>query len=359
MPIATLSLIVGLSIFAQPDASKTANTVPAATSAPAPHTPTPFHVASTFTIGGEGGWDLLVVDPESNRLYIPRATHVMVVDGLTGKTLGDIADTSGVHGVALAPGLNKAFTSNGKAGTVTVFDLKTLKPLQTIKAGDNPDAIIFEPVTKRVFCFNGKSNDATVILAEDGVVAGSVPISGKPELPIADGAGKVYVNVEDTNEVICIDAKTMKVEKRFPLAPGEGPSGLAFDAAHKRLFAVCSNQKVVILDIESGKVLASPTIGKGVDGAEFDAIGGFILASNGEGTLSVVSTKDDKFEVVQTLPTAPRAKTLTLDAKSRRIYLPTAEFEAAKEPAKDAPKNARPARPAMKPGSFKIIVVTP
>jgi DNA-binding beta-propeller fold protein YncE len=279
----------------------------------------------------------------------------MVLDTQTGKVLGDIPDTAGVHGVALAPDLGKGFTSNGRAGTVTVFDLTGYKTLATVKVGDNPDSILFEPTTKRVFAFNGRSKDATVIGAEDLKVAGTIALGGKPEFSVADGAGKIFANIEDTSEVVRIDAASMKVEARFKIAPGEEPSGLAIDTAHKRLFSVCSNQKMIVLDADTGKVLASPAIGKGVDGAAFDASGGFALASNGDGTMSVISTKDDKFEVAQTLTTAPRARTVAIDPKSRRIYLPTAEFEPAKEPGKDG----RPARPAMKPGTFKIVVVTP
>jgi DNA-binding beta-propeller fold protein YncE len=358
MPGVALALIVGLSLLAQPDAAKQPAQVPAA-AAHAAKAVVPFHVQTTFDVGGDGNWDLLAIDPDAHRLYVPRGTRVMVIDTETGKSVGEIGDTSGVHGVALAPGLNRGFTSNGKASTVTVFDLKTLKTLQTVKAGQNPDAILFEPVTKTVLCFNGKSKDATVINAEDGVVMGTISVGGQPELAVADGTGKVYVNVEDTSEVLRLDPKTLKVEKRFPLAPGDGPTGLAFDPIHKHLFAACANEKIIVLDAETGKVLATPSIGKGVDGAEFDSAGGFALTSNGSGSLSVISTKDDKFEVVQTLPTGTRAKTLALDPKTRKVYLPSAEFEAPKEAPKDAPKDAPRPRPTMKPGSFRIIVVAP
>jgi DNA-binding beta-propeller fold protein YncE len=353
-----LGVILGVSAFAQPQpgASRPHADAPLVV-APAPQAPGPFHIVRTFDVGGEGGWDLLAVDSGSHRLFVSRGTRVMVIDTESGKVVGEVGDTAGVHGVALAPGLNKGFTSNGRAGTVTVFDLTTLKTLQTVKAGQNPDAILFEPVTKTVLAFNGRGKDATVINAQDGVVAGTVAIGGKPELAVADGAGKVYVNSEDTSEVVCIDPKAMKVEKRFPLAPGAEPSGLAIDPTHKRLFAACSNEKLVVLDLETGKVLATPSIGKGVDGAEYDAAGGLVLTSNGEGTLSVISTKDDKFDVVQTLPTAARAKTLAIDPKTSRVYVPSAEFEAPKENPKDASGNASRQRPAMKAGSFKIIVV--
>jgi DNA-binding beta-propeller fold protein YncE len=312
-------------------------------------------VQTTFTVGGEGSWDYLSLDPEGTRLFVPRGSHTMVLDTRTGKTLGDIPDTAGVHGVALAPELGKGFTSNGRAGTVTVFDLTEYKTLGTVKVGENPDAILFEPTTKRIFTFNGKSKDSTAFGADDLKLAGTIPLGGKPEFSVADGAGKIFVNVQDTSELLRIDAKSMKIEERWKLAPGEEPSGLAIDSAHKRLFAVCFNQKMIVVDAESGKVLASPAIGKAVDGAAFDPTGSFALASNGEGTMTVVSAKDDKFEVVQTLTTAARARTIAIDPKTRRIYLPTAEFEAAKEPA----PGERPARPTMKPDTFKIVVVTP
>lgn len=313
----------------------------------------PYHLIQTFDVGGEGGWDLLAVDPESHRLYVPRGNRVMVIDTDSGKAVGEIPGTDGVHGVALAHALGKGFTSNGKAGTVTMFDLKTLKVVQTVKAGENPDAIIFEPVNQVVLCFNGRSNDATVVKAQDGSVIGAIAVGGKPELAVSDRDGKVFVNLEDKSEVVKLDVKALKVEARYPLAPGEEPTGLAIDPAHHRLFAACGNEKAVVLDSNTGKVIASPAIGKGVDGADFDPAGGFALTSNGDGTLSVIAAKGDSYVVVQNLPTGQRARTLAIDPKARRIYLPSAEFEAPKE----APKDKRPPRPTMKPGTFKIIVV--
>lgn len=311
---------------------------------------TPYHVIQKFDVGGDGGWDYLAIDSDSKHLFVPRGTRVMILNAETGEKVGEIADTAGVHGVALAPDLNKGFTSNGRSASVTVFDLKTLKTLGTVKVGDNPDAIIYEPTTKRVFAFNGRSKDATVINAEDLTIAGTIPVGGKPEFAAIDAAGKVFVNIEDTSEILRIDAKTMKVEQRWPLAPGDGPSGLAIDPAHHRLFSVCGNQKMVVVDSETGKVLATPAIGKGVDGAAFDAAG-FALSSNGDGTMTAVETTDDKFDVAQTLSTAPRARTLVIDPKTHRVYLPTAEFE--------TPKEGATGRPAMKPGTFKIVVVGP
>ncbi len=324
---------------------------PPAASAEKPAADGPYHVISTFTLGGEGGWDCLTLDAEGKRLYIPRGTHTMVMDTESGKVVGDIPDTAGVHDVALAPEFHKGFTSNGRSNTVTAFDTETLKPLGTAVTGANPDVIIYEPTTKHVWCFNGRGKDATVIDADSLSIVGTVPMGGKPELAAADGHGRIFVNVEDTSEVLCIDADKRTVEHRWPLAPGEEPSGLALDAANHHVFSACANQKMVVLDTESGKVVATPTIGKGPDGAAFDAAGFAISPNGGDGTITVISSGGDKpFEIVQTLKTAPRARTMAMDPKSRRMYLATAEFEQAKEGER---------RPAMKPGTFKIVVVGP
>ena len=312
----------------------------------------PYKVINTFQVGGEGGWDYLCVDPASHRLFVPRSSHVMVIDSETGKTVGDIPDTQGVHGVALASALGKGFTSNGKGNDITVFDLATLKPVKTIKAGDNPDAILYDPATKQVFAFNGRSKNATVINAEDLSVVGTIPLEGKPEYGATDEAGKVYVNIEDTNELVRIDAKSMKVEARIPLTPGEGPSGLAIDPAHHMLFSVCGEKDLmVIVDGPAGKMMSSAPIGKRVDGAGFDPAG-FALSSNGEGTMTVVATSGPyPFTVVQTLQTAAGARTMAVDPTNRHIYLPTADFE---------PQAAgQKGRPKMKPNTFKIVVVGP
>ena len=227
----------------------------------------PYRVLRSFIVGGEGGWDYLAVDSDSKRLYVSRGTRVVVLDAETGASVGEIPDTPGVHGIAIAGALGKGFVSNGRGNNVTVFDLKTLKTLQTVAAGTNPDAIIFEPVTKRVFAFNGRSKDATVIGAEDLKIAGTIPLGGKPEFAAIDGWGGVFVNIEDTSELVRIDAKTLTVQNRYSLSPGEEPSGLAIDAPHHLLFAVCGNEKMIVVDSTTGKVLGAPAIGKGTDGA--------------------------------------------------------------------------------------------
>lgn len=318
------------------------------------HATPDYRVLTKFEVGGEGRWDYVTVDPDAHRLYVPRSTHVMVLDTEGGKSVGDIPDTEGVHGVALAPDLSRGFTSNGRANTATIFDLKTLKVLETVKTGENPDAILFDPFTKRVFTFNGRSHDATAIDAADGKVAGTVKLDGKPEAGVTDGQGRVFVNIEDTSEIVRLDSKELKVTARWSLAPGEGPSGLALDAKNHRLFSVCGNEKMVVLDADSGKVISTVPIGKHVDGAAFDPETGCAYSSNGEGTLTIVHADDSThYSVVQTVQTQPGARTLALDPKTHKLYLPTAAFEAA--PA-SAPATSR-ARPNMLPNSFTILVV--
>ncbi len=316
--------------------------------------PTGYHVLKTFELGGEGGWDYLVAEPESARLFVSRSTHVMVIDTTTGKVAGDIPDTTGVHGIALAPELGRGFISNGKANTSTIFGLKTLATLGTVKTGQNPDAILYEAVTKRVFTFNGRSSDATAFDAAKGDVLGTIELGGKPEFAVADGTGKVFVNIEDKSEVVELDAKELKVLARWPIAPGEEPSGLAIDVKDKRLFSVCGNGLMVVLDSASGKVLATPAIGKGVDAAAFDPASGCAFASNGDGTLTVVHEDSPAaFSVLENAATARGARTLALDTKTHLVYLPAAKYEDAPEPK----AGERRARPTMIAGSFRILVL--
>ena len=217
-----------------------------------------YRILKTYDVGGEGGWDYLTVDTEGRRLFISHGTLVVVLDADTGKRVGEIADTQGVHGIALAPDLDRGFTSNGRAGTATIFELKTLKIIGSVQTGDNPDAIVYEPTTKRVFTMNGRSHDTTVIDAAAGKVVGKIELGGKPEFAVVDGAGKLFVNIEDKSELVVIDPKELKVTAQWPLAPGEEPSGLAIDVKNHRLFSVCGNKMMVIVDADSGKVLATP-----------------------------------------------------------------------------------------------------
>ena len=324
--------------------------------------PQPYRVLQKYEVGGEGRWDYLIVDAEARRLYVTRQTHVMVLDADSGKVVGDIPETEGVHGVALAPEFGRGFTSNGRANTATIFDLKTLKVIDTVTTGENPDAILFDPFTKRVFTFNGRSKDATAFDPESGKVLGTIPLEGKPEFAVSDGKGQVFVNIEDKSEVVRIDPKELKVTARWPLAPGEEPSGLALDAKNRRLFAVCGNEKMVVLDADSGKVVTTLPIGKGTDAAAFDPETGYAFSSNGDATLTVVHEDDPAhFTVAQTVETQRGARTMALDPKTHKVFLPTARFEApasapASAPATSAPTTGR-ARPTPVPGSFAILVV--
>src|SRR3954451_4404270 len=230
-----------------------------------------YHVATTYKVGGEGGWDYLTVDASARRLYISRGTHVIVLDADSGKNVGEIPDTPGVHGIALAPELGKGFTSNGRESTVSIFDLKTLAVTGSkVKVGDNPDAILYDPATKRVFTFNGRSQDSTAIDAETGKVLATIKLDGKPEFAASDAKGEVFVNIEDKSELTVIDPNKLEVKAKWPLAPCTEPSALALDRQHRRLFVGCDNKMMAVVDSDSGKVLATPAIGQGVDATAYD-----------------------------------------------------------------------------------------
>ncbi len=313
-----------------------------------------YHVIQKLQLGGEGFWDYLTVDSAARRLYVSRGTHVMVVDLETGKLAGDIPDTPGVHGIALAPEMNRGFISNGQANTATIFDLKTMKVLGQVKTGTNPDAILYDPASKKVFTFNGRSHDATIFDAATGDVASTIPLGGKPEFAATNGTGKVYVNIEDTSEVVEIDSRKLAAVRRFSLKPGEEPSGMGIDVEHHRLFSGCHNKMMTVLDTESGKVIATVPIGEGVDGNGFDPATKLAFSSNGEGTLTVVQeSSPGKFEAVETVPTQRGARTMATDPKTHFVYLPTAEFA---PPASGTPSGPRQ-RPAMIKDSFVVLVV--
>lgn len=313
-----------------------------------------YKIVTQYKVGGEGGWDILTVDSDTHRLYYGRGTRMQVLDLETGKVIGEIPGLPGIHGVALVPGLNRGFTSNGRDSSVTIFDLKTLAVLGRVPVGRNPDAIIYEPVTKRILVFNAGSRSATAIDAASGTVAGTVALDGQPEFAVADGQGKVFVNLEDSSAVAGFDAKSLKVESRWPLVGGEGPSGIALDRAHHRLFSACGNEKMVVLDSRTGKVVATIPIGKGPDGAEFDPGTGLAFSPNGEGTLTVIHEDSaDKFSVAGTVTTQRGARTMTLDPKTHRLYLAAASYGEAPAPTADHPHP----RPPMLPGSFVMLVL--
>ncbi len=311
-----------------------------------------YHQIGKLTLGGMGFWDYLTCDSAAHRLYVTHGTHVMVLDTLKEAVVGDIPNTPGVHGVAIAPRLHRGFISNGGDNTVTVFDTKSLKEIERVPVGTRPDAILFDPASNRVFTFNGGSHDATAIDAASTKVVGTVPLEGRPEFAVADGKGEVFVNLEDKSQIVAFDARTLTVKNRWPLAPGEGPSGLAMDRQHRRLFSVCSNEKMVVLDADSGRVVATPTIGKGPDASAFDPKLGLAFSSNGrDGTLTVVKEESpDTFTVVGTVPTQLGARTMALDPRTHTIYLATARFG---PPLAGA---TGPRRFSIEPNSFVILV---
>jgi YVTN family beta-propeller protein len=313
-----------------------------------------YHLIKKVPLGGEGGWDYLTFDPGSGRLYISRATHVIVLDAGSGKVVGDIPDTAGVHGIALAPELGRGFTSNGRAGTVTIFDAKTLSVIGSVNAGQNPDAIVYDPASTRVFAMNGRSHDATAMDAATGKVAGTLPLDGKPEFAVADGRGRVYVNLEDKSQLLALDSRKLEVVARWPLAPCEEPSGLAIDREHRRLFAGCANKLMAVINADSGKVITTLPIGSGVDATAFDPGLQYAYASNGEGTLTIVhEDSTDKFTVVDNVPTQRGARTMALDPGSHQVYVVTADFGPAPPP---TPGQPRP-RPAILPNTFVLLVL--
>lgn len=313
-----------------------------------------YQVLQRLPLGGDGGWDYPSVDPASHLLYLSRGDHVSVVDTGSGQEVGSIADTPGVHGIALAPQLGRGWISAGKADQVKVFDLRTRAVLATVATGAGPDAILYEPVTRRVFAFNGHGHSATVIDALSDRVLASIPLGGKPEFARADGQGRVLVNLEDSAELLALDAGQARVASRWHLPGCEEPSGLALDAARQRSFSTCGNQVLVVMDVAHGKPVASVPIGKGVDGAEFDPASGDVYSANGEGTLTVVHQETaDRYTVRQTLATQRSARTIALDSVAHRLYLPAAEL--GPPPAATA-DNPHP-RPSITPGSFTVLVV--
>jgi DNA-binding beta-propeller fold protein YncE len=313
-----------------------------------------YHVIQTYKVGGEGWWDYLTADSDARRVFISRGTHVMVLDADSGKSVGDIPDTQGVHGIALAPDIGKGFTSNGREGTVSIFDIKTLATSSKVKVGDNPDAILYDPATKRVFTFNGRSQDSTAIDAASGKVLGIIKLDGKPEFAASDAKGMIYVNIEDKSELTAIDPSKLEVKAKWPLAPCTEPSGLSIDRKNRRLFVGCDNKMMAVVDADSGKVLATPAIGEGVDATTFDPETGLAFASCGEGVLTVVKEESpDKFSVAENVPTKKGARTLALDAKTHNIFVVTADFGPRPEATADNPHP----RPPMLPDSFVVLVV--
>jgi YVTN family beta-propeller protein len=312
----------------------------------------PYKVIDRWKIGGDGFWDDLTADGQAHRLYLTHGPRVDAVDTQTGKLIGSVTGLHGTHGVALDNAGKFGYISDGGANAVVVFDRATLATIATIPAGTGPDAIVFEPATQTVWAFNGRSKDVTVISAATNTVVATIPLPGKPEFAAVDGKGTVFDNIEDKSEIVRLDARTLKLTAEWP-AGCESPSGLGFDAAGARLFPVCDGNKMGVLDSNTGKLLATAAIGKGPDGAGWDAAHKLAFASCGEGVLSVIDAGAAGYPTLQTLPTQRGARTMTVDAASGRLYLPTAEFGPTAAPTAD---NPRP-RPAIVPGSFTILVV--
>jgi YVTN family beta-propeller protein len=312
----------------------------------------PYHIIDHWKVGGDGGWDYLLVDSPAHRLYLTRGAHVDVVDTQTGKLVGSIAGLHGTHGIALDTAGKFGYISDGGGNAVVIFDRATLATVATIPAGTNPDAILFEPATQTVWAFNGRSHDATVIDAATRKVVATIPLPGKPEFAVADGKGTIFNNIEDKGEIVRLDAHTNKLTATWPVTGCESPSGLAFDAPGARLFPVCDGKKMGVLDSNTGKVLATAEIGDGPDAAGWDAAHKLAFASCGEGVLSVIDAAAPGYPTIENLPTQRGARTMSYDPATDRIYLVTAEFGPRPAPSAD---NPRP-RPAILPGSFQVLV---
>lgn len=316
---------------------------------------TGMEVLQRWKIGGDGGWDYLTVGA-AHRLFLSRGTRVDVVDTDSGTVIGTVADTLGVHGIALAPDLHRGFTSNGKADSVTAFDLETLKTLQEVKVpAHNPDAILYEPAGKHVFTFNGKSKDVTVLDAQTLAIVATLPVPDKPEFAADGGDGRIYVNIEsEPGQMVVIDSRKLVVEATWALDGCDSPTGLAIDRTHHRLFSVCDGKVMAITNAESGKAVARVPIGEGPDAAAYDAKRGLVFSSNGEGNLTVVRQKSaDRYDVVATVPTQRGARTMALDPATGTVYLVTSEFGTPPAATADQPHP----RPQPIPGSFTVLVV--
>jgi YVTN family beta-propeller protein len=317
----------------------------------------PYKFVTEIPIGGEGGWDILTIDSGAPRLYLSHATKVVVADLNTNTIAGEIADTPGIHAFVAVPEVQRGFSSNGKESKSSVVDLTTLKTISKIDTGQNPDAIVYEPRHGEVYIFNHAGNSVTVINSKTATVSATIPLGGTPEFAAVDeAAGRVYCNIEDKSEVAVIDADKHEIVAHWSLAPGEGPSGIALDAVHHRLFSGCHNKMMVMLDTESGKIIDTVPIGAGVDGCAFDDATQLAFASCGDGTTTIVREEaPNKLTVLQTLKTERGARTMALDPKTHRIYLPSAKFEPAPAPS----PGASPARPSIVSNTLKLLVYGP
>lgn len=309
---------------------------------------TAYKQVAKFMVGGEGGWDYITYDPDGNRLFIGHNSAIYVVDAASGKKLGEVP-ASGAHGAAIVSDKGLGFSSNGRAGTVTVFDVKTFAPRTDIKVGENPDAIIYDRHSKKVIVMNGRSKDLMAIDPDTLKVVATVPLGGKLEFAAAD-QGHVYVNVEDTGEIAVVDSRSWKATQRWKLEGCEEPSGLAIDEKAGHLFSVCGNSKMMVVDTKTGKTIASLPTGAGTDGVAVDPVAGLAFSSNGAGTMTIVRANGGKYEVAGNVPTERGARTITVDPKSHRVYLPAADF---------GPPAEGQHRPSVKSGTFTVLVYAP
>jgi YVTN family beta-propeller protein len=329
-------------------------TSPQAAGSPVSGTQAGYHVTNKYTIGGDAGWDYILVDSEARRLYVTHYMKIEVLDADTGKALGQITDTTGVHGIALVKSINKGFTSNGKADTVSVIDLQTFKHLAEIKVGKKPDAITYDSGTDRVFVSNGDSDDLTVIDATAGKVVGTIPLGGAPEYSAFDGKGTVWVNLEDKNAFVTVDVKAMKLTKTTPIAGCEEPASIAFDSANRRLFIGCKNNLLAVMDADSGKQISTFPIGEHVDATIYDPATHQVFASTGDGVLTVLHQDSaDKYTLVENAKTMRGAKTLALDSKTGKLYSATVENVPLTATAPPAPIGKVP----YEPGPFVVIEI--
>ena len=317
----------------------------------------PYKFLNEIPIGGEGGWDILTIDSAASRLYLSHATKVVVVDLAKNAVTGEIGDTPGVHGLIVAPDLERGFSSNGKESKVSVVDLRTLRTISKIDTGANPDALVYEPRRYEVYVFNHSGNSVSVIDAKATGIVTTIPLDGNPEFAAVDSAaGRVYCNIEDKSEVAVIDTAKHEVVGRWSLAPGTEPTGMAFDATHHRLFVGCHNKLMTMLDTETGKVVATVPIGAGVDGCAFDDATQLAFASCGDGSTTIAKEEtSQKLTIIQTLKTERGARTIALDPQTHRIYLPTAQFHPPPSPA----PGASPGRPMIVPNTLKLLVYGP
>ena len=314
-----------------------------------------YRVTKTIMVGGEGSWDYLTFDIPTHRLFVSHSDRVVVINTSSDRVEAEILKLEGVHGMAIASEYGRGFISNGTSSTVSVVDMKTLKVVDTIPVGKKPDAILFDAFSHRVFVFNGQSNTVSVIDAKGGTVISTLELGGKPEFSVTDGKGRIFVNLEDKSEVVGLDASTLKIVARWRLTGGEEPTGLAIDVEHHRLFAVCKNKLMFVLDSDTGTIVATLPIGARVDGCAFDPGAGLVFTSNGEGTMTVVREESPmRFSVVDTIATRPGAKTITLDPVTHTLYLPTAAFGPTPAPTADAPAPKAP----IVPNTFVVLKVT-